>query len=92
MKRAVEIVWDDQANIDNVRKETDGKLDSAIGYLATWGLGGPNYQHVHIYVSERDFEISAVYTREPREVGKSQQSFLLVGIWRKDKREYSFHS
>lgn len=92
MKRVIEIVWDDEGEIDKVRQETEQKVDQAIGYLATWALASPAYQHVRIYVSVRDFELSASYTREPREPGKSQQHFLLVGIWHPTEKRYSFHS
>jgi hypothetical protein len=92
MKRTVEIVW--EGEIDEVRKNTEGKVDQAIGYLTMWGLDSPAYQHVRIYISVRDYEISASYTREPHEPrpSKAQPSFLLVGIWRTDEKKYGFYS
>lgn len=92
MKRTIEISWADDGEIDKVRQDTNGKVDEAIGYLATWALASPAYQHVRIWVGVRDFELSASYTREPHEPGKVQQHFLLVGIWRADEKKYSFHS
>lgn len=92
MQRTIQISWADDGEIDKVRQETEQKVDQAIGYMATWALASPAYQYARIFVDVRSFELSASYTREPHEPGKTQQHFLMVGIWRADERRYSFHT
>lgn len=63
----------------------DKKLESAIGYLSTWGVGSPRYLTVTLFI-DRDGNIDANYW----DIG-GNVNFTIGGIRQADG-SYSFHS
>jgi len=73
---------------DQFRDVPGDQFLQAIGYLSWWG--GSAYDLVDIHkdsLSTKNMDLIAYYSNS-----KDDSKFVLGAVWRKDMKEYTFHS
>ena len=79
------------------KQKTKGVVEIATGYLALWASHDASVAYVEIDV-HHDGELVACYYRDKAGAEaaargeKGHLGFTLVGVWRSERGEYSFHS
>lgn len=64
---------------------TDPNVERAIGYLATWAVGGGRFKTVRIG-GDKDGNLDALYLKDDGSLGYE------IGAIRREDGTYSFHS